>query len=48
MNKEALQVVSKQKLSSELKTAPMFIVFDERQLTGSVLRQLNRIRFQLD
>ncbi|RSK49724.1 GNAT family N-acetyltransferase [Bacillus canaveralius] len=48
MNKQALQVVSKQKLSSELKTAPMFIVFDERQLTGSVLRQLNRIRFQLD
>ncbi|PLR77225.1 GNAT family N-acetyltransferase [Bacillus sp. V3-13] len=46
MNKEVLQVVSKQRLLGELKTAPMFIVFDERQLTGSVLRQLNRIRFQ--
>ncbi|WLR54397.1 hypothetical protein LC048_18440 [Mesobacillus subterraneus] len=43
-NKEVLQIVSRHKGDFE-KSAPLFMLFDERRLTGDLLKKLRRVQF---
>ncbi|MEW8971338.1 MAG: GNAT family N-acetyltransferase [Mesobacillus sp.] len=43
-NKEVLQLVSKHQGEFE-KSAPLFLFFDERKLTGDLLKKLRRVQF---
>lgn len=43
-NKEVLQLVSRHKGKFE-KSAPLFLLFDERKLTGDLLKKLRRVQF---
>ncbi|MGV2940397.1 GNAT family N-acetyltransferase [Mesobacillus sp. LC4] len=43
-NKEVLQLVSRHKGDFE-KSAPLFLLFDERRLTGHLLKKLRRVQF---
>lgn len=43
-NKEVLQLVSRHKGDFE-KSAPLFLLFDERRLTGDLLKKLRRVQF---
>ncbi|MCM3574646.1 GNAT family N-acetyltransferase [Mesobacillus subterraneus] len=43
-NKEVLQLVSRHKGEFE-KSAPLFLLFDERKLTGDLLKKLRRFQF---
>ncbi|MBT2639645.1 GNAT family N-acetyltransferase [Bacillus sp. ISL-39] len=43
-NKEVLQLVSRHKGEFE-KSAPLFLLFDERKLTGDLLKKLRRVQF---
>lgn len=43
-NKEVLQLVSRHKGEFE-KSAPFFLLFDERKLTGDLLKKLRRVQF---
>jgi ribosomal protein S18 acetylase RimI-like enzyme len=43
-NKEVLQLVSRHKGEFE-KSSPLFLLFDERKLTGDLLKKLRRVQF---